>query len=348
MTQRTLRIAAWMMILAIVAPVAFASNPDRTGTAGATELTIPVGGRGVALGGSYMVFASGVDALYYNPAGLSGQTNGVEAEVSSMNYIADIGVVYGALGVKTGDFGNLGFSIKAINFGSIVQTTDDFPDGNGQTYSPTFITMGVTYSKALTDRIAFGFTANLVTERILEMSASGASFDIGLQYKNLGVQGLDLAVAVKNIGPSMTFAGSNLLTTATSATGNRGAQNYSINAASFDLPSLMEIGLVYTKKFGEANAVTIGGMFRNNNYLDDEYNLGGEYGFNNNFFIRGGYTFSPQAATDLAGASSYIYDYSLGVGVHYPVGDVDLTLDYGYRHQKYFTGSNVISLKIGF
>jgi hypothetical protein len=295
-----------------------------------------------------MAFATGADAIYYNPAGLALQTSSVEALVSSMNYIADIGVVYGALGVKTGDFGTLGFNIKSINFGNIPVTTTDFPDGNGQAYSPTYITMGVTYAKALTDRIAFGFTASLVTERILEMSASGVAFNIGIQYHNLAVQGLDLGVAVKNIGPSMTFSGSNLLTSATSGTGQRGSQLYTLNAASFDLPSLMEIGISYTRKFGDMNVLSIGGMFRNNNYLEDEYNAGAEYAFNGTFFLRGGYTFSPQSATDAAGANSYIYDYSFGAGVHYPVGDVDLSLDYAYRHLKYFTPSSAISLRIGF
>ncbi len=348
MKKKTVRMAAWLMILVTVAAVAFASNPDRTGTAGATELTIPVGARGIAIGGSYMVFATGADAIYYNPAGLATMNPSVEALVSSMNYIADIGVIYGALGVKAGDFGNLGFSIKSINFGNIPVTTVDFPDGNGSMYSPTYVTLTGTYAKALTDRISFGFSVSLVSERILEMSANGVSFNAGIQYHNLALQGLDLAVTLKNVGPSMTFSGSDLLTTATSTTGLRGAQYYSINAASFDLPSLMEIGLSYTRKFGDANVVSIAGLFRNNNYQDDEYNVGAEYGFENNFFLRGGYTFAPQAATDLAGANSYLYDYSFGAGIHYPVGDVDLSLDYAYRHLKYFTPSNVISLRIGF
>jgi len=348
MKNKTLRMAAWLMILACVATVAFAANPDRVGTAGAQELVMPVGARGIAIGGSYMTFASGVDALYYNPAGLALQTNSVEALVSNMNYIADIGVIYGALGVKAGDFGTIGFSMKSINFGNIPVTTVDFPDGNGQQFSPTFITLSGTYAKALTDRIAFGLTATLISERILELGASGVAFNIGIQYHNLAVKGLDLAVAVKNIGPSMTYTGSNLLTTATSSTGQRGAQTYSINAASFDLPSLMEIGIAYTRHLDDKNAVSLSGLFRNNNYLDDEYNVGGEYDFNNTFFVRGGYTFAPQAQADPTGTSSYLYDYAFGAGLHYPVGDVDLTLDYAFRHMRYFDANNVISLKIGF
>ena len=342
------RLAVCLVLVAGITANADAANKDRIGTAAAQELLIPVGARGLAVGGSYMVFATGVDAIYYNPAGLSDQTSSVEALASSMNYIADIGVVYGALGIKAGDLGTLGFSLKSINFGDIPVTTTEFPDGNGQSFSPTYITVGATYAKALTDRISVGVTASLVTERIQDVSATGAAFNFGIQYHNLGVEGLDLALAVKNIGPNMSFAGSSLLVTANATTGLRGNQFYSINAASSEMPSLMEIGLAYRKKLDDMNSVNIGGLFRNNNYQDDEYNFGGEYIFNDLFFLRGGYTFAPQADKDPTGANSYLYDYTVGAGVHYPLEGLDLSLDYAYRHMKYFTGNNIITVKIGF
>ena len=337
-----------LVLLASFACVAGAANKDRIGTAGAQELLIPVGARGLAIGGSYMTFAQGVDAMYYNPSGLSLMSNSVEALISSMNYIADISVMNGALGVKAGDFGVIGFSIRSLSFGDIPVTTVDFPDGNGAHYSPTYITFGGTYAKALTDRIAVGFTATVISEKILDASASGVCFDFGIQYHNLAVQGLNLAVTVKNIGPNITYGGSGLLVQAAAAGALRPATTYGVNAAPFELPSLMEIGLSYTRKFDEKNSLNIGGLFRNNNYLDDEYNLGAEYAFNDLLFLRGGYTFSPQADKDPTGANSYIYDYTVGAGVHYPVGDVDLSFDYAFRHTKYFTGNNVITLKLGF
>jgi len=348
MTSTVTRMAVCLVLLACVAMFANAANKDRIGTAGAQELLIPVGARTTALGASSMVFATGAEAIYWNPAGLGRMNGNVDAMLSSMNYMADISVVYGAIGVKTGDFGSLGFSIKSINFGNIPVTTADFPDGTGETYSPVFITMGATYSKALTDRIAIGVTANLVTERILQLSASTVAMNFGIQYQNLAIQGLNLGIAVKNIGPGMQFGGSNLLVNADATTGIRGTQQYAIQAATADLPSMIEIGLGYTKKFDEKNGVSIGGAFRNNNYQDDEYNLGAEYEFNNLLFVRGGYTFEPQSVKDIAGQNSYPFDYTLGAGVHAPVGDVDISVDYAYQHVKYFSGNNVFTLRLGF
>jgi hypothetical protein len=342
------RTAICLVLLACVALIANAANKDRVGTAGAQELLIPVGARSLAMGGSSMVFATGAEAIYWNPAGLGRMTNSVDALISSMNYMADIGVVYGAVGVKAGDLGTLGFSIKSISFGSIPVTTTLFPDGTGDMYSPTYITLGITYSKSLTDRIAIGVTANLVTERILELSASTVALNFGIQYQNLGIQGLNLGVAVKNIGPGLQFSGSNLLFQADATTGLRSTQSYAVQAATADLPSSLEIGIGYTRKFDEKNGLSVGGVFRNNNYQDDEYSLGAEYEFNNVVFIRGGYTFAPQSVKDIAGQNSYPFDYTLGAGLHYPLGDLDLSFDYAYQHVKYFSGNNVITLRLGF
>ena len=58
-----------MLSLLMMAEV-FASGGKRNGTAGAQELLIPVSARGLAFSGSYVSGISGVDAIYYNPAGL--------------------------------------------------------------------------------------------------------------------------------------------------------------------------------------------------------------------------------------------------------------------------------------
>jgi hypothetical protein len=337
-----------VLLLGVLSISAFASNPDRIGTAGAQELLIPVGARGVALGLSGPLFITGVDAIYWNPAGLSRMNNSVQAEFSQMSYIADIGVSYGAIGVAAGDFGNLGFTLKSLSFGDIPVTTTTFPDGTGDTYSPTFVTLGATYSRTLTDRISVGVTANLVSEKILQMSASGLTFDVGIQYRDLALRGLQLAVAIKHIGPDMTYSGSNAYVNADAQGSLRGTNPYVVQMASFEMPSDLEIGLGYSPTLDESNSLTVGGTFINNNYLQDEYSLGAEYAFKSIFFVRGAYTFSPQTGNDVTGAQSYLYNWSFGAGVRYNIGGLDLTFDYGYRSVKYFSGNNVFTFMVGF
>ena len=118
--------------------------------------------------------------------------------------------------------------------------------------------------------------------------------------------------------------------------------------ASFEMPAMMEIGIAYSPKFDEVNHLTLGGNFRNNNYQDDEYGLGGEYAWKDIAFLRGGYVFSPQTDKDITGANGYIYDWTLGAGLHYNVGGVGLSVDYAFRNLKYFDGSHTITFGVKF
>jgi hypothetical protein len=349
MTSKAMRSAVCLfLLLGVTSTTAFAANKNRIGTAGAQELLIPVGARGVAMGPSAMVFSRGVDAIYYNPAGLGRMENSVQAMFSQMSYFADINVSYGAIGVNTGEFGNIGITLKTIGFGEIPVTTQAFPDGTGELYSPTFLTIGFTYAKQLTDRISVGLSASLLSEQILSMSASGVSFDVGIQYQNLGIQGLALGIAIKNLGPTMKFDGSNAYVIADNPNDLRGENPYKAEMAGFELPSNLEIGIGYSPKIDDKNSLSVGGMFRNNNYADDEYSIGAEYGFQNMFFVRGGYVFAPQTTADVTGADGYIYDYTLGAGINYNVSGVDLTFDYAYRHMDYFDGSHTFTFRVGF
>jgi hypothetical protein len=348
MTSTMMRsVVCLILLFGILSTTGVAANKNRIGTAGAQELLIPVGAAGVAIGGSSGVFLTGINSLYYNPAGLGRMPGSFEATFSQMSYIADISVTYGAVGIKVGEFGNIAFSLKSIGFGSIPVTTVDYPDGTGSSYSPTYLTLGMSYSRLLTDRISFGATAYLVSEKILNMSASGLSFDIGIQYHNLGIKGLMLGIAVKNIGPNMTYSGSDALVRADVSGTTRGTQPYAVQMAGFEMPTMMEIGVAYSPKLDDMNAVTVSGLFRNNNYLDDEYQVGAEYGFNKMFFVRGGYALSPQTDKDPTGGKGYIYGFTGGAGIRYTLSDVTLSVDYAYRAVKYFDGNHVITVGIG-
>ncbi len=342
------RLAGIFMVNCLIFMTAFAGNTNRTGTAGAQELLIPVGASGVALGGSNVALAVGTDAIYWNPAGLSRTTYGTEAFFSHMSYIADIGVDYGAVGVNFAGIGTFAASFKSIAFGNIPVTTADNPDGTGQTYSPTFVTVGLSYSRILSDRISVGANFNLVNETIMSTSATGFAIDAGVQYDGLIVPELSLGVAIKNLGPNMTYAGSNLLQQGTVGNGLRGTQWYAVEAASFELPSQMEVALAYDKKLGTMNDVTIYGDFENNNYSSDLWKVGAQYAFNNMLFVRAGYNYAPNATKDQTGQTSQIFDWTLGAGLNYNLGGINFTFDYAFQHVLLLTSNNVFTVKLGF
>ena len=90
-----------------------AGTGKSVGTGGAMELLVPTGAKGIALNGANSANVSGADAIYYNPAGISNLGSSVETQFSSYNYIADIGLSYGALATNIGT-GTIGLSISEL------------------------------------------------------------------------------------------------------------------------------------------------------------------------------------------------------------------------------------------
>lgn len=334
-----------LALLLTAADISFAGGGRRNGSQGASELLIPVGARGIALGGSNISTTSGIEALFWNPAGVSRTDRSAEAMFSYMSYIADMGVTYGAVSVNMKDIGSFAFSIKNLSFGDIDVTTTDAPDGTGQKYTPVYLTAGITYSRALSDKISVGVTGNLVMETISQVSASGVAFNAGVMYENLGdINGLSIGVTLKNVGPQMKFSGSGLYQQATVNSLSRPAEFYLVDAASFELPALLEFGLAYRPVINEMNSLLLSTSFQNNEFQGDKYLFGAEYMFNNLIALRGGYAYTPNSQE-----TENIYGLTAGVGINYAMGGSDLKVDYAYRQVKnYFSANHVVTVQLGF
>lgn len=336
--------AAVILLTLLVISTGVAGSGNRTGTSGAAELLIPVGTRDIAMGGATTATSSGVEALFWNPAGAAKTNVDVSIYASHMRYIADIGVNSAAVSVLLGSFGVLSLNLKGLSFGDIPLTTVLTPDGTGQTFSPQFFTIGLTYSRQLTDRVCVGGTAMLITERMGDVSATGYAFTIGVLYDNLAdLQGLSFGVAVKNIGPQMKFEGPGLNIEATAASLERGPYYYKVEAAGFELPSTIEVGLGYKRSLGEDHGVLFAIAFQNNNFSDDEYKVGLEYGFQDILFLRGGYDYSPPESDK----RENIFGTTFGAGVHTLVGSTDIRFDYAFRAAKIFENNHVFSVTLG-
>jgi len=329
--------------LLLMLDVAYAGGGNRTGTAGAAELLIPVGPRGIAMGEANVATSYGLEALFWNPAGVAKMNNSSQVIFSHMSYIADIGVEYGAVAANFEDFGAVAFSIKALSIGDIPVTTTQNPDGTGATFSPTMVVAGLSYSRQLTDRISVGLTGNFISETMADVSASGIAFNVGVIYDNLAdLSGLSIGVVLKNIGTQMTYSGTGLLALADVQTLNRPPQYYKVDAAPFELPSNFQLAAGYKPVLDEMNSLQFSGVYQNNNFSGDEGKLGAEYGYNNTFFVRAGYQFALQES------DNYIYGFTAGAGINYDIQGFDIKVDYAFRDTKYFDGSHIFAITLGF
>lgn len=319
----------------------FAGDVSRIGTTSGTQLLIPVGARSIALGEAVVSNVRGAEAIYYNPAGISYSSKS-EVLFSNMTYIADIDVNFLAGTFNGGQIGTFGFSIKSLNFGEIEETTEDYPEGTGNTYSPSFIVAGFSYGRMLTDRINAGVTAKYVSEKIMQTGASAIAIDLGVQYAFNNK--LRIGVVMKNVGTKMQYDGRNLERTSRIPGSSPDADLGYFRGVPLtsDIPSIFSFGLSYNLNFNEQNSLMANGVFSNHNESSDIFYGGLEYAFQDLFFLRGGYSYNSQNRDD------QIFDYTLGAGLKYPLGNFDFYFDYAYRQvNDYFDANNVFTVKLG-
>lgn len=330
-----------VIALMILIQVAFAGDVARKGTAGAEQLLIPVGARSIATSGAFHSNTTGIEAIYYNPAGLAGDF-GTEAMFSYMTYIADINISYLAIGTDFKELGSVALSIKSIDFGDIPITTVSNPDGTGATYAPAFNVFGITYAKDITDRVRAGANLKLIHEGIMSTSANGVAFDFGVQYKFLG--NLWIGVSLKNLGGNMTYEGQDLqqrTDVPNTALRQEGTGIYTPVTEQFGLPSFFEISMAYALEI-ENSTLLIGSTFRNHNSYEDAVDFGAELKLLDFIFIRTGYNYLLENQRDNQFGLCY------GGGINYSTEGIRLSLDYAFRSSKDFKGNNVLTLKLKF
>ncbi|UCE05574.1 MAG: PorV/PorQ family protein [bacterium] len=356
MSYKKFIILALAVAVLLVGVQAEAGTGKRIGTAGASELLIPVGARATALGGANLASVSGIDAMYWNPAGVAGSSNRAEAMFSHLTWIGDINVEYIAAVANLGAFGSFGLNVKTLNFGDIVETTVDNPDGTGSTFSPNYLTLGFTYSRKMTDRIHFGVNAKFISEKIMSVSATGLGFDFGLQYVN-SAAGIKIGAALTNFGGDMRYSGPDLETRVQLPGTETGTtiSSVAVPVASFDLPSQLKFGVSYDVSVAEDNMVSVMGSFVNNAYSFDQYTIGGEYNFREMFFLRGSYTTAYKEGLEgtsdgfTSSSENFIFGPAFGAGFKLGVGaNMSLMVDYAYRTSKYFDNNQWFSMTIGF
>ncbi|MFH2037025.1 MAG: PorV/PorQ family protein [Candidatus Zixiibacteriota bacterium] len=318
-------------LLAVSLSSVYAGNERRIGTAGAQELRIPVGSRGAALGGAVVADVYGVEAMFWNPAGLA-SLSGTEAMFCHLPYFADINANFFGVATNVADFGTIGASAKIVSIGDMEETTPAYPDGTGRIYSPTLSVFSLTYATQLTYRVSFGFTGNFIYEDIFEASATGIAFDVGFMY-DPGWNGVTLGLAIKNYGPKMQFTGRGFDRT---VDGRRASPE----SAPFELPSSFNFGATYNFLNEGANYATISSNFRSNNFSQDLLQGGVEYVYDEKYSLRAGYNYSDQ--------NDYLYGFSAGAGVIFEYGETKFTLEYAWNQTDVFSNTHYFTGKINF
>ena len=126
----------------------WAGNPDRAGSAGASQLLINPWAASNGLVGANMASVRGLESVFTNVAGLA-FIDKSELITSNSIYLSGTGIRLNSVGfaTKMGSSGVLGFTVTSVTFGDIPITTEDLPEGGIGTFSPSFSNIGISYAK---------------------------------------------------------------------------------------------------------------------------------------------------------------------------------------------------------
>ena len=177
------------------------------GTTAAVFLKLDQGVRPISMGGAFVAAADDVNAISWNPAGLS-QLEGFEVSFMHSVWIVDIFYDYLALAYAAGEIGTFGLSLVYVNYGSIPKW-DEFGNPQGD-FSGSDIAVNLAYGTVINKELSLGITVKGFNQSIDEEGAFGFAADIGAIYK-LPVEGLQAGISAQNLGPKFGFGEAFLL-----------------------------------------------------------------------------------------------------------------------------------------
>jgi len=323
---------------------------SKVGTTGAAFLKIGVG-RATGMGDAFVAIADDASACYFNPAGLAR----VERQVSlnHVNWIADVNHDHIAAVLPVTNFGTICFSVTALTMGDMEQTTIDNPntrvredEGTGLTFSASDMAAAVSYARIITDKLSFGLTVKAINQSVWDMSASAFGADLGLFY-NTGFRSLRIGAAVTNYGTQLAYSGRQLDYSFFWPDSGPSQLQGSYSTTPMPLPTSFRFGIAYDVLEGPVNRLTTALDIIHPSDINETVNFGLEYGYNNTFFLRGGYVLN--ADTKYQEELGWATGLSAGLGVKAkPAQGFNLGLDYAFRYLQYIKPTHRLQLTVGF
>jgi len=316
------------------------------GSASSTQLLVVPSAKHLS-GGGAAATATGMDATFWNPAGLAMSENSVDAIFSNRQYFADIDNSFFGIATDIGDY-KMGVSVRTFNVGDIDETTVFYPDGTGQVFTPNFSILGATFARKLSDNTSVGLNANLIREGFGRVAATGVAYDLGVQYRGfLGREGLDVGFAMKNFGAPMKYDGEGLGVMASPVDGDRPVEYYKVDAASFDLPFVFDMGLSYN-----IAGADIGVTYTSNYYSTDELKLSVGYALEGLGSVGVGMQ-SSSASQEIDDTDDWYTNPADGVSFGASIDmsrfvGMNLSVDYSMLPMGDFGTNSVVALRVAF
>ena len=338
-----LRVAGLLCLaMAICLQASTADAQSKVGTSAAQFLGISVGPKAMAMGGAYVASNSDATLLFWNP-GAFAQTNKTQVVFSNTDWLVGTKFRWVGLMLKVGDENAIGLSLTQLDYGEEEVTTVDLPNGTGERWSANDIAIAVSYSRRLTDRFSLGGSVKYIGQSIWNETASTFAIDLGLLFVT-DFNDLRLGVSMSNFGGDLKLDGQDLLRRVDIDPGNTGGSKTLVGGLKTDnwpLPLVFRVGLAMdVVRTSDFNMTVAADAIRPSDNVET-VNVGGEFGWNNMVFLRGGYKslFGQDSEEGLAvgGGLKYIAE---GLG--------SIEVNYAYTEFGLFGNLNTIAVAVGF
>ena len=342
--KKSARRALVLSAALLVAGQIQAGNPQRSGSAGASELLINPWARNTGWGGVNIAGEEGVEASFLNIAGTA-QTKRTDVAFTSTQWLVGGGINISAAGFnqKVGSNGVLGASFVGLDYGEWERTTVDNPDGGIGTINPSAVTIGISYAQKFTESIYGGVNIKLFSQASDNLSVNALCFDAGVQYITGKDKQLKFGITLKNVGPSVSYSGNGKGVNLTVPQGGY-VQAYDERSASFELPTNLSLGGSYDFIF-DSQVLTFAAAFQSNSFEKDQYIVGAQYMVKEIVGVRVGYTIQDNRVYEQR--TSVFTGLSAGATLAVPLGDsgTKFGLDYSYRATNPFNGVHSIGIQ---
>ena len=323
MMKNSVRLAWSLVAVSALMSHTFA---QKVGTTSMQFLKVMPCARATALGDAYSVWASGAEAVFWNPSGVALVQN-QEFSSTYVDWIFDARQGALSYAANLGELGTMGLQIQYVDYGEFEETSllaqymqnATEPGMTGRTFHPFGYLVGVTYARSLTDKFSAGLTAKFAHESLfngemvtamvrkgvfenVKTWGSGLLFDFGIRY-NTGFHSVQVGAAVQSFGAEITYA-----------------KESSLAPLLFRFGTAADlVGKDPLLLPDEDNRVSVAfDLFQPNDY-DQQEHVGLEYEYAGVFALRAGYKFN--------------YDsegLTLGGGIKHSLGSVKLAVDYSY------------------
>jgi Type IX secretion system protein PorV len=319
-----------------------AAGQTKVGTTAGQFLGISVGPRAMGMGGAYVASNEDVTSIYWNPGAFQ-QAGKSQLAFSNTDWLVGTKFRWVGLMLNIGSENAIGVSLTQLDYGEEEVTTVALPEGTGERWSAQDLSIGLSYCRRLTDRFSVGATVKYVDQRIWNESATAFAFDIGLLFVT-GFQDMRLGVSMSNFGGEMKMDGRDLLQRVDIDPLNSGSNKALVGTLKTDpwaIPLLFRVGVAIDAYKDDMFKLTLAADALRPNDNEESVNAGGEVGWNNMVFLRGGYKslFGKDAEEGM----------SMGAGLKYTAeGFGAIEVNYAFTKFGLFGNLNTIALAVSF